>query len=384
VNVNLMYDVLVRRGALRELRVDAHPAPSESGLAPGSALLRIERFALTANNVTYAAFGDAPGLGYWRFFPAPEGWGRVPVWGFASVVASTHPEVSVGERVYGYFPMSTHVVLLPERADSLGFCDGAAHRQGLSPVYNRYLRVPPRPGQDPVARDALEAGQMLLRPLFTTSFLIDDFLDEAAFFGARRVLMSSASSKTAYGTAFLLHRRGAAGGAPVELVGLTSSANRDFVSRLGCYARVLTYEQISGLDRSVPTVYVDLSGDAALRGRVHVHLGDALMYDCAVGGTHWEGVAGPRPQGAPSLPGPKPVMFFAPARWRQRAADWGEAGFAQRLGEARDAFGARLADDGWMTVVEGRGAAEVMRIWRELVDGRGRPEQGNVLALMGD
>jgi hypothetical protein len=384
VSTTVSCDVLVRRGDLRELRVDEHPVPSGTGLAPGSAVLRIERFALTANNVTYAAFGDAPGLSYWRFFPAPEGWGRVPVWGFASVVASSHPEVSTGERVYGYFPMSTHAVLLPDRVDPLGFSDGAAHRQGLSPVYNRYLRVPARPGQDVAARDALEAGQMLFRPLFTTSFLINDFLDEAAFFGARRVLMSSASSKTAYGTAFLLSRRGGAGGPPVEIVGLTSPANRDFVSRLGCYGRVLAYDEIGTLDPSVPTVYVDMSGDAALRGAIHRHLGDSLVYDCAVGGTHWEGIGRPRAEGAPPLPGPKPVMFFAPARWRQRAADWGEPGFAKRLGEARDAFGARLADDGWMTVVEGRGPGEVVRVWRELVDGRGRPEQGNVLALTDD
>jgi hypothetical protein len=381
VSTTLSYDVLVRRGDLRELRVDEHPAPSETALAAGSALLRIERFALTANNVTYAAFGDAPGLTYWRFFPGPDGWGRVPVWGFARVVASSHPEVTVGERVYGYFPMSTHVVVFPDRADRTGFSDGATHRQGLSPVYNHYLRVPARPGQVRAAREALEAGQMLFRPLFTTSFLIDDFLDDAAYFGARRVLLSSASSKTAYGTAFLLSRREGAGVPPVEIVGLTSPANRDFVSRLGCYRRVLSYDEIGTLDPSVPTVYVDMSGDAALRAAIHVHLGDALVHDCAVGGTHWEGVGRPRGEGVPPLPGPRPVMFFAPARWRQRAADWGEPGFAQRLGAARDAFGEKLDRDGWMTVVEGRGPAEVLRVWRELVDGRGQPEQGNVLAL---
>jgi hypothetical protein len=37
-----------------------------------------------------------------------------------------------------------------------------------------------------------------------------------------------------------------------------------------------------------------------------------------------------------------------------------------------------------MTVVEGRGPGDVVRVWRELVDGRGRPEQGNVLALTDD
>ena len=47
--------------------------------------------------------------------------------------------------------------------------------------------------------------QALLRPLFMLSFLVDDFLAENEFYGARRVMLSSASSKTAFGLAHLLH-----------------------------------------------------------------------------------------------------------------------------------------------------------------------------------
>ena len=45
---------------------------------------------------------------------------------------------------------------------------------------------------------------MIVRPLFITSFMLADFLQDNAFFGARQVVVSSASSKTAYGTAFCL------------------------------------------------------------------------------------------------------------------------------------------------------------------------------------
>jgi hypothetical protein len=372
-------DLQVRRGDLRDLRVVEAVVPGAADLAPGQAVLGIERFALTANNVTYAVFGDAPSLEYWRFFPAPEGWGRVPVWGFATAVASTHPAVSPGDRFYGFLPMSTHLVVEPAAAPGVaGFVDGAAHRAGLSPVYNTYLRAPSaRPGDDPAARAAIEAEQMLMRPLFTTAFLIDDFLADEGFFGARRVLLSSASSKTAYGTAFMLAARGG-----VERIGLTSAAHRAFVEGLGCYDRVLAYDEIDALEPDVPTVYVDMSGDAGLRSVLHHRLGDALRHDCAVGGTHWERVGragGARP--AP-LPGPRPVMFFAPGRWEKRAAEWGEAGFARRLGEARDAFGARLRGaGGWMTVEEGAGPGAVAATWRDLVDGRGRPQVGHVLSL---
>ena len=372
-------DLMARTGDLRTLEAVASPA-APALAAPGRVRLRIDRFALTANNVTYAVFGDAPGMTYWRFFPAPPGRGRVPVWGFADVTASTHPEVSVGERFYGFWPMSTDVDLEPQRAGSHGFVDGAPHRAGLAAVYNAYLRERPRPDGSDAERRGAEAEQMLLRPLFGTSFLIDDFLADEGCFGARRVVLSSASSKTAYGTAFLLARRGPAGGP--EVVGLTSPGNRAFVERLGCYARVLGYDEVAALDASIPTVYVDFAGDAPLRAALHRHLGEALRHDCAVGAAHWQQLRAGDASRAQPLPGPPPTLFFAPARWARRTADWGEAGLAQRMGEARRAFAQRLHGSGaWLTVVEHRGPATVARVWRDLVDGRSRPDEGHVLSL---
>ncbi len=54
---------------------------------PNGVVVELERFALTANNLTYAKLGSA--LGYWRYFPAPQGWGRVPVWGVGRVAESS-------------------------------------------------------------------------------------------------------------------------------------------------------------------------------------------------------------------------------------------------------------------------------------------------------
>ena len=105
-------------------------------------LFRIDTFGLTANNVTYAVVGDL--MGYWRFFPtADDPWGRVPVWGFADVEASSHADVAEGERYFGYWPMSSHVLLEPVGVGPHGFTDGAAHRADLSPIYNRYQRAAP-------------------------------------------------------------------------------------------------------------------------------------------------------------------------------------------------------------------------------------------------
>ena len=203
-------DLLVDRTDLHESRLQTR----EVECADGEALFEIERFALTANNITYAVAGDSA-FGYWKFFPAPDHWGRVPVWGFARVSASRHPDVAVGERFYGYFPMGTHLVVKPQRVGPSGFVDGAPHRAALPPVYNQYTRA--------TGDRHEETAQMLLRPLFMTSFLLDDFLADNDFFGARRVILSSASSKTSLGLAFELarNRKGR-----VTVAGLTAPSQR--------------------------------------------------------------------------------------------------------------------------------------------------------------
>ena len=163
-------DLEVDRTDLRRTRLTAgRPLPDEP--SAGSVLFRIDSFGLTANNVTYAVVGDL--IGYWRFFPAAdEPWGRVPVWGFGDVVASSHADVAEGERYFGYWPMSSHVLLEPVGVGPHGFMDGAAHRADLPPIYNRYQRAPRGPMPTP------RRARSILQPLFGTSFLLDDWLGE--------------------------------------------------------------------------------------------------------------------------------------------------------------------------------------------------------------
>ena len=223
--------LLVRQDQLATTRL---LTTDDTPLAEGQVRVRVESFALTANNITYAALGDM--LNYWQFFPTGEaGWGIVPVWGFGTVVQSLHPAVAVGERLYGYWPMASQAVLSPQRVNPTGFSDGAPHRAGLHAVYNHYLRT----STDGLYRADNEDVQALLRPLFITSWLIDDFLADQQFFGARRMLLSSASSKTAYGTAFQLAQRDG-----IEVIGLTSPGNVAFCESLGCYSRVVTYDAL--------------------------------------------------------------------------------------------------------------------------------------------
>lgn len=359
------FDFVVHRDDLRRYEFRPATPASAVNLATGQVLLEVDAFGLTANNITYAVFGDA--MKYWNFFPAPDGWGRVPVWGFATVARSSHPEVAVGERVYGYLPMSTHLVADAGRVTAGGFSDTAAHRQEMDAFYNLYLRT----AADPIYDPSREAEQMLLRPLFFTGFLIDDFLADNQFFGARRVVVSSASSKTSIGLAFQLFQHGRG---RCEVVGLTSKGNVPFVESLGCLHRVLAYTDVESLDASVPTVFVDMAGDADVTTRIHRHCGDALKYSSQVGGTHWDRLAF-----GIQVPGPTPTLFWAPGQLAKRMTDWGQAGFHERAGGAWKRFVSSV--DGWITVEREGGRTAIERIYLATLEGRAEPSKGYVLSL---
>lgn len=355
---------LVRRDDLHRTAWTDGPDPATLSLAPGQVLLSVDAFAMTANNITYAVFGDA--MRYWDFFPAGDGWGTVPVWGFATVARSEHPGVHVGERVYGYLPMATHLVIEAGRSTPRSFDDVSAHRADLSPFYNTYLRC----SADPLHSPAHEAEEMLLRPLFTTGFLIDDFLADNGFFGAKSVVVSSASSKTSIALAFNLSRRGRD---TVEVVGLTSKGNKSFVENLGCWHRVVAYDDIASLAKS-DAVFVDMAGDGTVTMAVHTHYGDLLRYSCSVGGTHHGNLAF-----GMEFPGPTPLLFFAPTQVEKRLGDWGPEGYAQRTADAWKAFVGQVG--GWMKVDRSKGREAVERVYLATLEGRADPGRGYILGF---
>ena len=350
-------DFLVNKTALRE----GVFAPADVALGAGQALLRLTRFSLTSNNVTYAALGES--FGYWKFFPATAPYGRVPVWGYGDVVETRAHDLIAGERIWGYYPIASHLVVTPAMVTERGFVDGAAHRVGLPPVYNQYERVE----ADSAYSAEHEREFALFRPLFATSFLLDDFLATNAFFGARRVMLSSASSKTALGLASLLKARGG-----VEIVGLTSAANADFVRRTGYYDRVVTYDRLADLLNDAPAMLVDMAGDAPLIDRLADRLGDVFVYNCMVGATHWDAAH-------TETRGPPRTLFFAPDHIVQRRREWGPEGFAVRYNAAWATFLGSAST--WLKVVEKSGEGALREAWLALLDGKARPEEGYILSL---
>ena len=357
----MAWDLLFNRDAFDSttlVEVDP-PEPSD-----GQVLLRVDRVGLTANNVTYAVFGDA--MHYWDFFPADPlngvAQGRVPLWGFDEVERSNVAGVDEGTRLYGYLPTSSHLVVEPANVDARGFRDASPHRQHLPSPYNGLTTTTSDPAYDAATEDL----QVLYRPLFMTSFVLADFLADNGYFGGDSVVITSASSKTSYGTAFLLDG--------VRRIGLTSPGNLAFTEGLGCYDEVLTYDQIEVLAQR-PTVLVDVAGDAAVRRRVHERV--APVHSAVVGASHHD--AAPDASASTSLPGGAPTFFFAPDQMRKRYEDWGPHGVEERHAEAWARFAPVVAD--WVDVEVGSGPDGLRSAWLETLAGHTPPNVGHVIQL---
>jgi len=188
--------------------------------------------------------------------------------------------------------------------------------------------------------------QPVLRPLFTTSYLIDDFLADEAFFGAEQVLLLSASSKTALGTAYCLKARG-----ELPVVGLTSEGNKDFVEGTQFYNDVFTYDMITDMNQ------------------------ENLTYICRVGISHWQEAA----KAPPKRTATPTAFFFAPDRAKKLIGDWGQAGFAENLGARWIPFLETAKD--WLTIEKEVGVEAVLENYKDLLNGQSGPSKGYLFTL---
>ena len=333
-------------------------------LADGQVRFRIERFALTANNVTYAAVGE--GLGYWDFFPTEAGWGRVPAMGFARVEASAHPDVPTGGRYYGWYPMSRHIDVTVSPTGE-GLRDDGAHRKAHAAVYRGYAATDRDPFYE--AGEDAECRHALLRGLFLTGFLADDFLAENDYYGASQAIVISASSKTAIGFAQRAAQRGLG-----EVVGVTSARNLAFVEGLGFYDRVVAYEDVESIPADADAVTVDMAGNGDVVTRLDRHLGARIRHAMAIGRSHHDAPAQPT-----GLVGASPQLFFAPSQVAKRLSDWGPEGYLKHTRDALHTFVA--GSRSWLEVRASSGPEAAQAAWTEVFDAKVPPDVGPILSL---
>ena len=215
---------------------------------------------------------------------------------------------------------------------------------------------------------------MLLRPLLLTSFLLDDYLAENTFFSADQIILTSASSKTALGLAFMLQHQKAARSKPMTITALTSASNLEFVSNLGYYDKVVSYDQIAELDASRSSISIDFAGNGQVLTAIHKHFAGQLLFSSLVGAAHWDQRGGEK-----NLPGATPAVFFAPGYWAQRAKALGPAELMNRFAELWQP----LADsvDKWLEVKELTGEQQIKQGYLDTLNGKISPQQGVIMHM---
>lgn len=141
---------------------------------------------------------------------------------------------------------------------------------------------------------AIEDLTMLYRPLFWTSFWCEDWLFSATsppYRSAKNILISSASSKTAFCLAYLVKQRlQKERGLRVQVVGLTSKGNMTFTKGLGLYDVVYDYDSLASISlaghENGSWLYADVAGNDALNARVFAHFDARLVAGIALGLTN--------------------------------------------------------------------------------------------------
>jgi hypothetical protein len=360
-SISTMKQFEVRKNDLSAFRVTEQATP---GVEDGEILAEVERFAFTANNISYAVVGEK--LGYWNFFPVEEDWGVIPVWGFAKVIESKHPGINEGERLYGYWPMGTHVVMRPGRLRNDQLREMSAHRAELAAVYNTYARISGEVHYDP----SMDDERMLLMPLYATSYCLYDFLVANEFFGATQVLVPSASSKTAIGLAYALQDDPHS----PTCVGMTSASNLERVAGLGLYDSVMGYADLLAIDSEQPTVIVDMSGNGGMLSDLHRHLGVNMRFTSNVGLTHYD--AG---QMGPDFIRERSSTFFAPEHIRKRAQERGRGAFQKRAYAFWHSVAIRSRD--WLNIEHRYGVDYIQDVFECVRDGEVSPDTGFIVVL---
>jgi len=347
---------------------------ANKALEEGQVLVKVDKFALTANNITYAVVAEQ--IGYWQFFPPHadsenvnedlSAWGVLPVWGFADVVKSNNDDVPVGERLFGYFPPATHLVMHPTKIGPTSWIDGSEHRAALPVGYNIYRKVESEPGY----KKAHEDNRMLLYPLHITSFALYDYFQSNNWFGATQLVMISASSKTSTGLAYGVKNDE---NAPSQ-VALTSERNMAMVKSLDVYDSILSYEQIEQIDATKPTLIVDMSGNGHVLNDLHKHLGDNMKFCSNVGVTHWKEM-----KTGPDFIKARSEFFFAPSQLQKCIKEWGMEGFEQRSGEYLAHSFAKSRE--WLKMTDVEGLQGMAEIYPDVCEGKIAPEAGLTIRM---
>ena len=322
-------------------------------------LLKIEKYAFTSNNITYAIMGKT--LNYWNFFPTKESNGIIPVWGFAYVVSSNHKNILVGDRYYGYFPMSNYLKVIPKNIKFFGFVDGSKHRKDLPAVYNLYTKVSKK-------FDQILEYHPTIKPLFLTSFLNYYYLRDENFFDSDQIILTSASSKTALSLAFLLKKNKVLD--QKKVIGITSENNIDFLLNIGFYDKVISYDSLESERNKSKVIVIDFAGNSDYLKKIHNYFGDLLKHVCLIGLADWSSKMDFK-----LIPNSK--FFFAPSHAESRYKKMGVKETMLLADNIMNEFIVKIKDYLKLTYVEDR--MELNELYLNFLNGKIDPSKAYIV-----
>eukprot|EP01118_Nematostelium_gracile_P017348 TRINITY_DN737_c0_g1_i1.p1 TRINITY_DN737_c0_g1~~TRINITY_DN737_c0_g1_i1.p1 ORF type:complete len:369 (-),score=99.60 TRINITY_DN737_c0_g1_i1:57-1109(-) len=315
-------------------------------------LLRLDLFTLTANNVTYGVVGD---LLYWHFYPAdqPE-LGRIPIWGYAVVVKSNVDQVKEGERLFGFFPISTYFKLKVDVVEPTLLMEISDHRKQIPFVfYHRIKRVSLK------TRDEEYMGA--ISGLVESSFL---FAESGYVPPSTNVYITSASSKTGLGLSLALKGK-------AKTIGITSASNVESVKAFGTYDEIITYDQLESHQPTGDSIVVDFFGDEKTSDKLRSILKDNLKKFYTFGATHWDAEKDSKPR-----EGTEQIM--APALYPALAKKYGRQGYEDKFNQFSDQFSQKFKQ--YVTIELGKGREAIKEGFEKLLNGQVKPNEGLIFS----
>ncbi|KAJ3348811.1 hypothetical protein HDU83_001013 [Entophlyctis luteolus] len=314
----------------------------------------------------------------------------MPVWGLGTVIQSNHDVVKAGSRIYGYFPAASHTDLVPDVVTPMRFTVRRPQLPADRAVYNVYEFC----ATDPLYNRETENELIVMRPLWMTSFLLSDYIDLNSSFGATTILVTSASSKTAFCFAQLVSVLPAS--RRPRVVGLTSARNVPFVQSLKFYDEVIDYAAVSDHLSATAVgaggaIIVDVAGDAKLTRRIIDAVGgaDHVRKVVGVGFAHVDlgasaveaaGSSGKVKAGSGIGLAVDKEVFFAPKWFIKRTGELGSQQFSKKI---RAGWMLMMGSiNKWVNVHEVTTPAEFRQLYLDMLEGKSSPDVAYVVTGM--
>ena len=170
-----------------------------------------------------------------------------PCWGRCKVYRSNHPKIKEGSTYYGFWPIAAYSVRRVRDADSESFIAYQDLPKFTGPrEWLKLIRM-----DDTESLYALENYEY-----WKIGITYARELKDMDYFGARRLVISSASSASGQCIAMCLKEINPS----FTVVGLTSPRNYQFVSDMPYFDEVCTYEEVKSAPNTGKSLYFDALG----------------------------------------------------------------------------------------------------------------------------